>query len=518
MEEMIAETRAGKVCGMRERGVLSFKGIPYGAPTGGNRRFLPPKPVEPWSGIRYAGDYGPICPQLGHLVDESRPYTNPRSEGHIRYLPQSENCLTLNVWTPGINDGGKRPVMVWLHGRGHYAGASSETMYNGANLSRRGNIVVVSVNHRLNVFGYLYLEEIAGQEFKGSGIAGELDIVLALKWIKDNIEFFGGDPENVTIFGQSGGGAKVSFLMGMPAAKGLFHRSIIQSGPAIRGVEPKDATDYAERLLWKLGIKANEIDRLQQMPAQELLLAANNVSQKSRVNLTGRVMNDLMLLQPVVDGYYLPAHPFDPIAAPTAADIPLILGTARDENATYVAADPRRRRLTEEELRQRLAPMLGEKLDHILGIYKKTRPNDTPWDLYIGITSEAFRRATIRLTERKLQGGSAPLYMYLFTYVSNFLGGLFKAGHGTEIAFVFDNTDDVPLAGDQPEKYLLAAAMSEAWIAFSRGGNPSHPGIPEWQPYTLEKRATMIFDVPCRLEYDPGREELDAWEGMPIRR
>ncbi len=518
MEEIIAETTAGKVCGMRERGVLSFKGIPYGAPTGGDRRFLPPQPVKPWSGIRYAGDFGPICYQTGLLVDESRDFRYVRGQGHIRYLPQSENCLTLNIWTPGINDGGKRPVMVWLHGRGHYAGASSETMYNGANLSRRGDIVVVSVNHRLNVFGYLYLDEIAGEEFKGSGVAGELDIVLALTWIRDNIRFFGGDPDNVTIFGQSGGGAKVSFLMAMPVAKNLFHRAIIQSGPAVRGVEPKDATDYAQRLLAKLGIKKNEIHKLQQMPAQQLLLAADNVSERPRMSFIGRVFNDLMRLQPVVDGHYLPAHPFDPVAAPTAADIPLVIGSTRDENAVYVAADPRRRRLTEAELRDRLAPLLGDKLDYVLGVYKKTRPDDTPWDLYIGLNSEFFRRATIRLAERKLQGGTAPVYLYLFTYVSDFLGGLLKAGHGTEIPFVFDNTDDVPFTGERPDKYQLAAAMSEAWTAFARSGNPNHPGIPDWEPYTLEKRATMIFDVPCRLEYDPAREELAAWEGMPIRR
>jgi para-nitrobenzyl esterase len=518
MEEIIVNTTAGDICGITERGVFAFKGVPYGAPTGGNRRFLPPEPVKPWTGVRYAGDFGPICYQTGFLVDESRNYGNAKTEGHIRYLPQSENCLVLNVWTPGIKDNGKRPVMVWLHGRGHYAGAASETMYHGANLSKRGNIVVVSVNHRLNVFGYLYLDEIAGPEFKGSGNAGELDIILALKWIKNNISFFGGDPNNVTIFGQSGGGGKVCNLMAMPATKGLFNRAIVQSGPAIRGVEAKDATDYAERLLTKFGIKANEIDKLQQIPAQQLLSAADNISEKPRVNLTGRVMNDLMRFQPVVDGNYLPAHPFDPVAAPTTANIPLIIGTARDENTTYLVADPRRRRLTEEELRKRLTPLLGDKLDHVLGIYRKTRPNDTPWDLYAGITSEAFRRSTIRLTERKLKGGSAPVYMYMFAYVSNFLGGLFKAGHGTEIPFVFDNTDDVPLAGDKPEKYQVAAAMSEAWLAYARTGNPSHPGIPKWDPYTLEKRNTMIFDIHSHLEVDPAREELDAWEGMEIRR
>ncbi len=518
MEEIIVGTYAGEICGMKEREVFAFKGIRYGAPTAGARRFLPPQPVGPWSGIQYAGDFGPISYQTGFLVDENRNYANARTEGQIRYLPQSENCLVLNVWTPGIKDNGKRPVMVWLHGRGHYAGAASETMYNGANLSKRGNVVVVSVNHRLNVFGYLYLEQIGGKEFQGSGIAGELDIVLALEWVRDNIATFGGDPGNVTIFGESGGGAKVSVLLAMPAAKGLFHRAIIQSGPAIRGVEAKDATAYAERLLAKLGIKTNELAKLQQVPAAQLLYAADHVSEKPNVNATGRVINDLMRLSPVVDGYYLPAHPFDPVAAPTAADIPLIIGTNRDENATYLVADPRRRRLTESELRQRLTLLLGDKLDHVLDIYRKTRPNDTPWDLYTGITSEAFRRSSIRLAERKTQGGTAPVYMYLFTYVSNFLGGLFKAGHGTEISFVFDNTDDIPLAGDKPDKYQVALAMSEAWIAFARSGNPSHAGIPKWGNYTLSQRNTMIFDVKSHLDVDPGREELDAWENMEIRR
>lgn len=518
MKEIFAELTTGKICGMTERDVFAFKGIPYGAPTGGRRRFLPPEPVKPWAGIRYAGDYGPICFQTGFLVDEERNYANARAEGHIRYLPQSENCLVLNVWTPGLKNGGKRPVMVWLHGRGHYAGAGSEAMYNGANLAKRGDVVVITVNHRLNVFGYLYLDEIGGAEYQGSGVAGELDIILALKWVRDNAAAFGGDPGNVTIFGESGGGAKVSFLMGMPSAKGLFHRGIIQSGPASRGIEAKDATAYAERLLAKLGVKGNEIHKLRQIPAQQLLTAANSVTDNSLVSSTGTVFSDLMRLQPVVDGRFLPAHPFDPVAAPSAADVPLIIGTNRDENATYMVADPKRRKLTEAELRQRLTPLLGDKLEHVLGIYAKSRPNDTPWDLYVGVTSEAFRRMSIRLAERKIQGGTAPVYMYLFSYVSDFLGGLFKAGHGTEISFVFDNTDDIPLSGTRPDRYELASAMSEAWIAYARTGNPSHPGMPSWEPYTPDKRHTMIFDVPARLEADPAREELNAWEGMEIRR
>jgi para-nitrobenzyl esterase len=517
IKEIIVETTAGKVCGIEEREVLAFKGVPYGAPTGGARRFLPPQPVAPWQGIRYAGDYGPICPQTGHLVDEARDFTFIRTEGHLRFLPVSENCLVLNVWTPAIGDGKKRPVLVWLHGRGFAQGAGSETQYNGARMAKRGDAVIITINHRLNVFGYLHLADIVGEEFAGSGIAGMLDAVLALQWVQDNIEAFGGDKNRVMIFGESGGGAKVSTMLSLPSAKGLFHRAAIQSGAGLRGVEAKDASDIAERLLAVLNIKKNEIRKLQELPAQQLLDALNQLPGRPTVT-AGTPTGAIMRFSPVVDGKYMPNHPFDPVAAPTGLNVPVIVGTNRDESATFLAGDPKRRRLSDAELRQRLLPLCGDRVDNLIAIYKKSRPQATPWDLLIGIQSEGSRRSSITLAERKAAAGGAPVFMYLVNYQSDFLGGLFKAGHGVEIAYVFDVVDDVPYVGSQPDRHEFAAAMSEAWLAFARTGNPSHPGIPKWEPYTEKNRATMVFDMPSKLVIDPYRNELDAWKGMENRR
>lgn len=516
MADPAVSTTAGDLRGLAEpNGTVAFKGVPYGASTGGKRRFLPPLPVAPWSGLRDATIYGPICPQLGSLVQaDARDLLSVNDQP----LPQSEDCLVLNVWTPALGDGGKRPVMVWLHGRGFAAGAGSESWYHGANLAKRGDLVVITLNHRLNLFGHLFLEELGGERYAGSGVAGLLDVVLALQWVRENAAAFGGDAGNVTLFGESGGGAKVSTLLAMPAAKGLFHKAVIQSGPGLRGVQRATATRTAESLLQVLGVATHQVDRLQELPFAALTAALGKIGPApGERSPFGGPMPAAMRLAPVVDGSHLPQHPFEPEAAPPALGVPVMIGSNKDEAALFLARDPRRRRLEESELLERTASLLGDRRDQVLDAYRKACPGDTPWDHLISVSSERTHIGTAILAERQAATG-APVFVYMLAWESDLAGGLLKSCHALEIPFVFDNFEIASITGTKANRPQLRDAISGAWIAFAHTGDPSHEGIPAWPRYSGQDRRTMIFDVPSRVENDPRAQFREAFVGIELRR
>jgi para-nitrobenzyl esterase len=513
---IVVETTYGKVSGTIQNGVHSFKGIPYGGPTGGPNRFMPPMPPKPWPGIKDSTQYGPACWQDLHI------YTKRDLDllGFAGIDSMNEDCLVLNVWTSGLNDGGKRPVMVWLHGGDFFFGSgNSHPYYDGTSLAKTQDVVLVSVNHRLGVFGYLHLGEIAGERYASSGNAGMLDLVAALEWVRDNIAGFGGDPGNVTIFGESGGGKKVCLLMAMPAAKGLFHRAIVESGPTWKAKTVDVATQTAQNFLKVLEMSPKDIYVLHKVPADVIYSAWMALPHKASIPM------EKAQFKPVLDGKAIPVHPFDPAAAPTASDIPLMIGNNKDEMTFVLYKDPQFGKYSEATMRQSIIDntrgwsidVTEEQVDKLVTTYYRNRPGATPHDLLVAIGSDIFSNASIRIAERKMDGGPAPVYMYLMAWESPALNGMLKSCHFLEIPFVFNNVEPtVGILGDSPERFALAKSMSGAWAAFARSGDPNHEGIPHWPAYTKEKRATMIFNTECKVENDlhPDPEERKVWEGI----
>lgn len=507
----VAETTQGKVRGYTHQGIFNFKGIPYGASTAGESRFMPPVKPAFWTGVRDTLTYGPICPQKPNSGWGMQEYAFLYQwvDGF-----QSEDCLRLNVWTPALKDNKKRAVLFWIHGGAFFSGSSQEhPSYDGENLSREGDVVVVSVNHRLNAFGFLDLSDY-GSQYEKSGNVGMLDLVAALEWVRDNIADFGGDAGNVTIFGQSGGGAKVTTLMAMPSAKGLFHKAISQSSSTVQVATHAYAAELSAHFLAELKIDKSSISQVQKLPFAQLILASVAAEKK----MGGVFPKDVGRggWQPVVDGKVLPTHPFDPSVPSYSANIPMIIGTNRNEASASIG-NAGMESLDEEGLKKKLTEKFGVKSEQIHQVLRKVHTNAKPVEILSYVSP--YNPMAYLQAERKAEQNAAPVYLYLFAWQTPVLDGRPRSFHCSEIPFVFDNTDRCEtMTGGGQQAGSLAAKMSKAWLNFARSGNPDHSGLPQWKPFTKDNGATMVFNNTSEVRKDPDGEARQLLERLFYQR
>ncbi|PPU37515.1 carboxylesterase/lipase family protein [Xanthomonas arboricola] len=489
----LARVRGGALHGYRDQGICVFKGIPYGGDTAA-RRFQAPVQEMPWQDVRDAGAYGAAAPQL------------KASE------PTSEDCLFLNVWTPGLRDGGKRPILFYIHGGGYTTGSGSDPLYDGVRLCKRGDVVVITVNHRLNLFGYLSLAQLGDAGFADSGNAGQLDLIQALHWVRQHAGEFGGDAGNVTVFGQSGGGAKIATLMAMTAAHGLFHRAWTMSGQQVTVAGPRAATQRAQLLLDALKLAPGALARIRTLPVAQLLAAA-------QLRDPSRVENSALYFGPVLDARNVPVHPFWPTAPLQSARIPLVIGNTRDETRAFLGNDAKNFALSWDELPARLESQQYVDLlpQVVIAEYRRLYPQYSPSDVFFAATTagRSWRGAVEEAEARARQG--APTWVYQLDWGSPLDGGKFGAFHTLDIPLVFDTiAQPGSRTGDDAAAQQMAEQMSEALLAFARHGDPNHRGLPHWKPYSLQWRETLLFDTPSRLEHDPRGGERRLYQQAPF--
>ncbi|QLH71619.1 carboxylesterase/lipase family protein [Rhodopseudomonas palustris] len=497
---VVIETRLGRLRGESVEGVASFKGVPYGASTAGDNRFRPPVPPAAWTGERDATQFGPSASQ-------------PAAASPVEFawywskVPTSEDNLTLSVYTPGVNDGGKRPILVWLHGGAFSIGAGTSPGFDGSHLAKAQNVVVVSINHRLNLLGSLFTGEFPEELSPASGNLSVLDQIAALKWVRDNAAAIGGDAGNVTIFGQSGGAAKVAVLLGAPAAKGLFHRAVIQSASgAWRLATPESAARSAHALLAQFDLTARNAGKLREIPADKLVAAIVQVAAKTGV----------ADFRPTLDNLVFKQHPFDPAASAVSEDIPLLIGTTADEATFFLAGDQRNFSLGADQVRARIKKFIGlddAATDKLIRAYRDILPESSPSELLIAVAGDYnYVLPTLLVADRKAAQGKAPVYAYRFDWRSPARDGVLGSPHTAEVPFIFGTLDAAaPLIGDSPDRLNVRDRIGEIWASFARSGRPTTKAIAEWKPYRGEERTAALIGGTWRTVDDHAKARRAAF-------